>query len=129
MLKPYKRTESDFPRHRSRPESIFSHPTGIDPIHGRPAVLLTLALLAGGFAFLYLNLFYLPNTPIHLFVDQFTLLFDARRMFGGQMIYRDFFQFTLPATQVVYLFLFKIFGVRTWIPNAMLIVLGVGTMG
>ncbi|HUX09359.1 MAG TPA: hypothetical protein VMW51_01875 [Terriglobia bacterium] len=129
MPNPFKRTESDFLRDRTKPNPTFKPPGGIEALRGRPAVLLTLALLAGGFVFLYLNLFYLPNTPIHLFVDQVTLLFDARRMFDGQMIYRDFFQFTLPATQLVYFSLFKIFGVRTWIPNAMLIVLGVSTMG
>jgi len=122
------RSESESLRGPTKRDPAFIPPTGVETLRGRPAVLLTLTLLAGGFAFLYLNLFYLPNTPIHLFVDQVTLLFDARRMFGGQMIYRDFFQFTLPATQVVYFSLFKVFGVRTWIPNAMLIVLGVGTM-
>lgn len=98
------------------------------PFYRDPAHLLTAAILTGGFAFLYINLFYLPNTPIHLFVDQVTFLFDARRMLDGQQIYRDFSQFVLPGTEVVYLAIFKIVGVRTWIPNAMLIVLGVSTM-
>jgi hypothetical protein len=96
--------------------------------HGRSASILTVVTLAGGFAFLYVSLFYIPAIPIHLFADQVTLLFDARRMFDGQMIYRDFFQFTLPGTHVLYFGLFKIFGVRTWIPNVMLIVIGVSTM-
>ena len=86
--------------------------------------VLLFALLAAGFSFLYLNLFYLPNTPIHLFVDQVTQLFDARRMLDGQVIYKDFFQVTPAGTQVVYLVLFRLFGVRAWIPNAMLIALG-----
>lgn len=98
------------------------------PLHRRTGILLTVSILTAGFIFLYVNLFYLPNTPMHLFVDQVTILFDARRMFDGQLIYRDFFQFVLPATQVVYFSLFKIFGVRAWIPNVMLIVLGVSTM-
>lgn len=96
----------------------------MEPFHKRSATPLTVSILAGGFLFLYVNLFYLPNIPIHLNVDQVTQLFDAKRMLDGQAIYRDFFQLTPPATQVVYLLLFKIFGVRAWIPNAMLIVLG-----
>lgn len=98
------------------------------PDRRKSTIILTTSILSGGLVFLYLNLFYLPNTPIHLFVDQVTILFDARRMFDGQLIYRDFFQFVLPATQVVYLSLFKIFGVRAWIPNTMLIVLGISIM-
>lgn len=105
-------------------------PTSIElnQSHGRSVRILSISVLAGGFAFLYLSLFYLPDIPILLFTDQFTLLFDARQMLDGRMIYRDFFQFTLPGTQVVYFGLFKMFGARTWIPNAMLIVLGLGTM-
>ena len=96
--------------------------------HGRSARTLTLSVLAGGFGFLYFSLFYLPNIPILLFTDQWTLLYDARQMLDGRMIYRDFFQFTLPATQALYFGLFKIFGARAWIPNAMLIVVGICMM-
>jgi len=99
-----------------------------DQSHKRPVRPLAIAVLAGGFVFLYFSLFYLPDIPIHLLTDQVTLLFDARQMLDGRMIYRDFFQFTLPGTQVVYFGLFKMFGVRTWIPNAMLIVLGLSIM-
>jgi hypothetical protein len=48
-------------------------------------------------------------------------------MLEGQLIYRDFDHFTLPATHVGYLALFKLFGVRAWVPQAMLIVIGVTT--
>jgi hypothetical protein len=76
-------------------------------------------------AFLYLNLFALPATPIAgTDNDQSLYLHNATRMFHGQMIYRDFFQFTPPGTELVYLGLFKLFGVRAWIPNATLVVLG-----
>ena len=46
-------------------------------------------------------------------------------MSDGQVIYRDFFQFTLPGTEIVYLVLFKAFGVRAWIPSALLLLFGV----
>ena len=100
----------------------------MEPLDKRLTALLAAPILIAAFVFLYLNLFYFPDIPIYLHVDQVTLLFDAKRMFGGQLIYRDFFQFTLPATQVLYLLLFKVFGVRAWIPNAMLIVLGLSMM-
>ena len=50
-------------------------------------------------------------------------------MLEGEMIYRDFFEFTFPGTQLVYLMLFKLVGVRSWIPNVMLVLLGVSLAG
>ncbi len=81
--------------------------------------------LLGGFVFLYLELFMLPYTSVLADGDQTIFLHDAMRMLEGQVIYRDFFQFTLPGTQLVYLALLKLFGLRAWIPNAMVILLGV----
>ena len=85
----------------------------------------------GGFllfaaAFLYFNVFILPATPIYdpLAVDQWFYLHNATRMLGGQMIYRDFFQYSPPGTELTYLALFRLFAVRAWIPNAMLVLLG-----
>ena len=76
-------------------------------------------------AFLYLNLFVLPATPIAgTDLDQTLYLHNAARMFDGQMIYRDFFQFTPPGTELLYLGLFKIFGIRAWIPNAAMLAVG-----
>ena len=95
-------------------------------IEEKPYVLTAL-VLTGAFVYLYLNLFILPATPIHFLTpDSTSFLFNARRMQQGQVIYRDFFELTLPATEVYYLALFKIFGNRAWIPNATLILLGVG---
>ncbi len=81
--------------------------------------------MLGAFVYLYLNLFLLPATPIHfLSPDATNFLFNAQRMQHGQVIYRDFFELTLPGTEVFYLVLFKIFGNRAWIPNVTLLVLG-----
>ena len=41
------------------------------------------------------------------------------------MIYRDFFQFTPEETELVYAVLFRWLGVRAWIPQGMLIFVGV----
>ncbi len=81
--------------------------------------------LLGGLVFLYLHLFTLPCTPIYRVGDGLMYLQNAARMFEGQMIYRDFFQFTPPGTELVYFVLFKLFGPRAWIHSASLLLLGV----
>jgi hypothetical protein len=82
-------------------------------------------LFVGGLACLYLDSFVLPRTPIYQGDTAPIFLLEARKMYEGQMIYRDFFQFTLPGTQVFYLLLFKLFGVRAWIPSAVWVLLGI----
>lgn len=85
---------------------------------------LTPIVLLWSCLFLYLQVFILPSTPRLASGDQAIYLHHAVRMLDGEMIYRDYDHFTLPGTDVVYMTLFKIFGVRAWIPQAMLIVLG-----
>jgi hypothetical protein len=94
-----------------------------EPPRPLPRWLAPAALLAC-LIFLYLETFALPCTPRAATGDQSIYLYDATRMLDGQAIYRDFDHFTTPGTSVVYLILFKIFGVRAWIPQAMLILLG-----
>lgn len=77
-------------------------------------------------AFLFLSLFVFPNLPIWRGGDQTIWLSDAERMLGGEVLYRDFFQMTFPATHVFYLSLFKLFGPRTWIPDLTLGFRGIG---
>ncbi len=84
------------------------------------------AFLFGSLVFLYLHLFILPRTPIYRVSDGLIYLQNAAKMFEGQVIYRDFFQFSPPATELVYFALFNLFGMRAWIPNALLLLLGVG---
>lgn len=96
----------------------------MESISKKESILLTAAVLVGGFIILYLNLFYLPNIPIHLFGNRSTYLFNAQRMLNGQLPYRDFFQHTLPATEVFYFLLFTMFGAHAWIPNLTLILVG-----
>lgn len=75
-------------------------------------------------SFLYLETFRLPWIPRIATGDQAIYLQDAARMFDGQTIYRNFDHFTFPGTSGLYFILFRIFGVREWIPQAMLVVLG-----
>ena len=84
-----------------------------------PAVLMTAA------AYLYVNLFRWPRIPYLLGGDQVFFWTDAQRMLHGERIYQDFFRFTPPGTDLVYLAAFKIFGPRLWVTNAIVLVLGV----
>jgi hypothetical protein len=75
--------------------------------------------------FLYLEVFVLPATPPLATGDQSIYLHNATRLLEGQIIYRDYDHFTLPGTDVLYAALFRLFGVRAWIPQAMLVLIGV----
>jgi hypothetical protein len=87
--------------------------------------LVHLAILLCVAAFLYLNLFALPNVPFLQTGDQIYFWVFAQRMFYGETVYRDFFQFTPPGTNLFYLFFLKVFGIRLWLPNVVDIALGV----
>jgi hypothetical protein len=50
---------------------------------------------------------------------------NGQRMLHGETIYKDFFQFTPPGTSLVFFALFKLFGPRIWVTNAVVLVLGV----
>jgi hypothetical protein len=75
--------------------------------------------------FLHLQVFILPDVPRIANGDQGIHLSLAARMLDGELIYRDYDHFPLPGTDVLYLALFKVFGVRAWIAPVMLIVIGV----
>ena len=83
------------------------------------------ALLSACCAFLYLETFILPAIPRAATGDQAIYLHDAARMLDGELIYRDFDHFTFPGLHVWYVVLFRLFGVRAWIPQAMLVLIGV----
>lgn len=85
--------------------------------------MLALVLLTG--VFVYLQVFILPHTPRFASGDQAIYLHHATRMLHGELIYRDYDHFTLPGTDLLYMALFRAFGIRMWIPQAMLILIGV----
>jgi hypothetical protein len=78
--------------------------------------------------FLYLHTFILPAYPIFIEGDHLYIVQDAWRMYLGEEIYKDFFQLMFPGTQVCYLFLFKIFGLKFWTINLMIILQGFSTV-
>ncbi len=84
------------------------------------------ATMCGAFAFLYLSFFRWPCVPILNFEDQTPFLIGAGRMLEGQVIYRDYFDLIAPGLTVLDLAFFKIFGPHCWIPNVMLVLVGLG---
>ena len=77
--------------------------------------------------FLYLLLFKLPFYPFYYETDTLIFLENADRMTRGEMMYRDFFQFTFPGCQVFYYVLFLIFGPQYWLAGAAAIITGAGS--
>jgi hypothetical protein len=82
-------------------------------------------LLLAAATYLYFNLFAPFRAPILLGGDQVYFWTYAERMLDGERIYRDFFQFTPPGTDLLYLGLFKLFGPVVWVTNATVLILGV----
>lgn len=91
--------------------------------HSHPFVLVVLG--AGAAAYLYLNLFRLPHTPLVLGGDQLYFWMNAYRMLFGERIYQDFFQATPPGTDLVYFAAFRMFGAQVATANAVVLLLGV----
>jgi hypothetical protein len=111
-----------------KPSTQFAVPvryptTDLLKTQSKPWLVLLTLLICG--IFLYLQVFVLPGTPRLAIGDQSIYLHNAARMYEGQLIYRDFDYFTLPGTDVLYVTLFKLFGVRAWIPQMMLLLVGV----
>jgi len=88
------------------------------PIYGRIVFLSLTAIL------LFLTLYRYPFYPVFYDGDHMIQMYDAVRMLQGDVLYRDFFQFTFPGTEVWYLILFKIFGQRLWLLNGTILFLG-----
>ena len=75
--------------------------------------------------YLYLNLFASPGFPYLGGGDQVYFWMGALRILHGQAIYRDFFQLTPPGTDLVYAACFRLFGESIWVPNLVVLTVGV----
>ncbi len=84
------------------------------------------ALLLGCAAYLYANLFADPRTPFLLGGDQAFSWMRAQRMLHGEQIYRDFLEFTPPGADLTYFGFFRLLGPHIWVPNLIVLLLGVG---
>lgn len=98
-------------------------------VGSREAGWCLILLLLGAAVYLYLNLFSLSHTPYLLAGDQVYFWTYAQRMLYGDRVYLDFFQFTPPGTDLMYMLLFKAFGLKVWVTNAVVLVLGVAFCG
>jgi hypothetical protein len=81
-------------------------------------------VILGSILFLCLMLWSLKMTPFLLGGDQQLFWTNALRMLQGELIYRDFYEFTPPGADVLYLTAFKLLGARLWVPNAVGLVIG-----
>ncbi len=82
-------------------------------------------MLAGAAVYLYVILFVFGRVPVLLGDDQVFFWMNAQRMLHGERVYLDFFQYTPPGTDLLFLALFKLFGPRIWVLNAVILALGV----
>jgi hypothetical protein len=74
--------------------------------------------------YLYAFLFLPPLVPLQITGDSMHFLHSGQRMYEGDTIYRDFFEIVPPGTALTNFFLFKLFGLRLWIPNLLCVLLG-----
>ncbi len=54
-------------------------------------------------------------------------LYEGMRLLDGDVMYRDFFQFTFPGSQAWYWLMFSIFGLKYWILSAMIVTIATGS--
>ncbi len=85
--------------------------------------------MLGAAVFLYLRTFWVMGVPFVAHDDQMLFFARAVRMVRGQMPYRDFFELVTPGTDLIYSAGFGVFGVRSWVPQAWCILLGVMLAG
>jgi len=84
---------------------------------------LTLAFATAA-AFLYLRTFLFPSTPFIAHDDQIFFFARALNILHGRVLYRDFFEFVPPGTDLLYSAGFRLFGVHAWLLQAWSIALG-----
>ncbi len=105
--------------------------TAIDKIvtaRSKSSIVPTCLFLVATGSFLYSLLFIPPFLPLadKCISDSFLYLAPGQRMYQGEMIYKDFFEFVPPGTALVHLLLFKLFGLRLWVPDSLALLLGLG---
>lgn len=95
------------------------------PGAARPELLLFLGIPL----YFYVNLFTPAGTPFLLGGDRIYFWVWAQRIFHGERIYLDFFQFTPPGTDLLYLTFFRLFGLHLWVTNLVVFLLGLALCG
>jgi hypothetical protein len=108
-------------------ENVVRTTTALEP-ESRLAIAMQskwmmVLLAAVTFAACYLRSFLLPHTPLLLWGDQLGFATKGARVLGGELPYRDFFEFVTPGTELVYALLFRSLGVSLWVPNLVMALL------
>ena len=75
--------------------------------------------------FIYLLIIKFPGTPIVYEGDQLIFVYEGGRILQGDVMYRDFFEFTFPGTQAFYALILFLVGQKYWILPATVIGIGV----
>ena len=88
----------------------------------------TILFLLAALGYLYRFLFIVPFLPVENngIADSLLYLAPGQRMLEGDLIYRDVFEYLTPGTALVNFFMFKLFGLRLWIPDLLALLLGLG---
>ena len=84
---------------------------------------IDVALVLAAMVFAYLLVFRLPFTPLLNESDHHMFLYEGMRLLDGDVMYRDFFQFTFPGCQTWYWLMFAIFGLKYWILPATIVII------
>lgn len=110
---------------------VLTSPQGLstaDPAASR-RMRTAVWVMLGAALYLAANLFADPATPYLLGGDQMFFWLDGMRLLSGQHIYRDFLQFTPPGTDLVFWSLFRVLGLRIWVTNLVVLLLGLALCG
>jgi hypothetical protein len=83
-----------------------------------------IAFLVAAAAYIYFRIFSLRATPIYLTGDHEIFLQEAQRILLGDLPFREFVPVLISVTSYVYAACLRIFGLRMWVPNAVLLLLG-----
>ncbi|WP_263358124.1 hypothetical protein [Acidicapsa ligni] len=79
----------------------------------------------GCVVYLYFNLFASHGVPILQSGDQVYFWMGAQQLLNGQVIYRDFFQYTPPGTDLIFAAFFRFLGITIGATNIVVMVFGV----
>lgn len=80
-----------------------------------PLSVIDFAILGMTIVLFYCWTFRLPSTYIFIPADQLIFLYNADRILQGDLMYVDFFQFTFPGNQLLFVGLMTIFGTKIWL--------------
>jgi hypothetical protein len=90
------------------------------PARAKQSTWMMAGLAALAFAVCCLRSFVPPHTPLLLWGDQLGFATKGVRVLGGELPYRDFFEFVTPGTELVYALLFRLLGVSLYVPNLLM---------